>query len=59
MKKDPIVEEIRNIRQAHAAKFQYDLKAICADLKEKEKDCGHPLVSFQLKRHQKTIGSLK
>lgn len=57
MKKDPIVEEIRNIRQAHAAKFQYDLKAICADLKEKEKDCGHPLVSFQLKRYQKTIGS--
>jgi len=32
MKKDPIVEEIRNIRQAHAVKFQYDLKAICADL---------------------------
>ncbi|MBA7587769.1 hypothetical protein ES708_29810 [subsurface metagenome] len=32
MKKDPIVEEIRNIRQAHAAKFQYDLQAICADL---------------------------
>ncbi len=44
MKKDPIVEEMRNIRQAHAAKFQYDLTAICADLKEKEKDCGHALV---------------
>jgi len=28
MKKDPIVEEIRKIRQAHAAKFNYDLKAI-------------------------------
>ncbi len=37
MKKDPIVEEIRNIRQAHAAKFQYDLKAICVDLKEKKR----------------------
>ena len=27
MKKDPIVEEIRKIREAHAAKFNYDLKA--------------------------------
>ena len=32
MKKDPIVEEIRNIPKAHAAKFQYDLKAICTHL---------------------------
>jgi len=32
MKKDPIVEEIRNIRQTPASKFQYDLKAICADM---------------------------
>ncbi|GAH87092.1 unnamed protein product, partial [marine sediment metagenome] len=44
IKKDPIVEEIRKIREAHAAKFNYDLNAICADLKKKEKDCGHPVV---------------
>ena len=35
--KDRIVEELRKIRQAHAAKFNYNLTAICADLKEKEK----------------------
>ena len=46
MKKDPIVEEVRQIRDAHAAKFNYDLKAICNDLKIKETDCDHPLVSF-------------
>ncbi len=57
MKKDFIVEEIRKIRQDHAAKFKYDLKAICADLKEKEKNCGHPVVLFQPKRCQKTTGS--
>jgi len=57
MKKDFIVEEIRKIRQEHAAKFKYDLKAICADLKEKEKNCGHPVVLFQPKRCQKTTGS--
>ncbi len=57
MKKDPIVEEIRKIREAHAAKFNYDLKAICADLKKKEKDCGHPVVSLPPKRLLKATGN--
>ena len=57
MKKDPIVEEIRKIREAHAAKFNYDLKAICADLKKKEKVCGHPVVSLPPKRIFKETGS--
>ena len=41
MKKDPIVEEVRKIREAHAKKFNYDLKRICKDLKEKEKKYGN------------------
>ena len=45
--KDRIVEELRKIRQAHAAKFNYNLTAICAALKEKEKQCGHPVVAFR------------
>lgn len=57
MKKDSIVEETRKIRETHAAKFNYDLKAICADLREKEKDCGHPIISFPPKRHLKATGS--
>ena len=48
--KDPIVEEIRKIRDAHAAKFQFDLHAICEDLRKKEKTRGHPVVSFPPKR---------
>lgn len=36
MKDDPIVREVRRIRDAHAAKFDYDLDAIYADLKERE-----------------------
>ena len=55
--KDLIVEEIRKIRQAHAAKFNYNLTAICADLKEKEKQCGHLVVSFPPKRRLKKTGS--
>ena len=36
MWKDPIVEEVRAIRDAYAKQFDYDLEAIFRDLKEKE-----------------------
>ena len=48
--KDSIVEEIRTIRGVHAARFQFDLHAICEDLRKKEKTCGHPIVSLPPKR---------
>lgn len=35
---DPIVEEIRRARDAHAKQFNYDLDAICDDLRQREKD---------------------
>ena len=57
MKADPIVEEVRKARQAHAAEFDYDLAAICADLKKKEKIAGHPVVSRQPKLRLKAAGS--
>jgi len=37
MWKDPIVEEVRKIREKHAAKFKYNLDAICRDLKQQER----------------------
>jgi len=37
---DPIVEEVRRIRDAHAARFNYDLDAIFQDVKEREKKSG-------------------
>jgi hypothetical protein len=33
MKDDPIVEEVRRIREAYAAKFGYDIKKIVEDLR--------------------------
>lgn len=33
MWKDPIVEEVHRTRKAHAKQFNYDLNAICEDLK--------------------------
>jgi hypothetical protein len=40
---DPIVEEIRKHRQAHAARYHYDLKAIFAALLERKKTLCVPL----------------
>jgi hypothetical protein len=37
---DPIVDEVRRIRDAHAARFKYDLDAIYRDIKEREKESG-------------------
>jgi hypothetical protein len=43
---DPIVDEVRRIRDAHAAKFNYDPDAIFLDIKEQEKRSGRKYVSF-------------
>jgi hypothetical protein len=46
MATDPIVEEVRNIRDAYARKFNYDLEAIFRDLKEQEKRSGRNFIRF-------------
>lgn len=37
---DPIVDEVRRVRDAHAARFNYDLDAIFQDIKEREQQSG-------------------
>ena len=53
MKDDPVVEEVRRARQEHAKRFDYDLKAIVAALKEHEQEHPERLVSFPPKRPRK------
>lgn len=43
---DPIVEEVRRIRDEHAARFNYDLDAIFRDLKEQERLSGRTFVTI-------------
>ena len=43
---DPIVDEVRRARDAYAARFNYDLRAIYRDLKEQEKRSGRKVVSY-------------
>ncbi len=52
--KDPIVEEIRKVREAHAAKFNYDLRAIYEDLKIQEKKSKRKFVNLPLKCAKKS-----
>ncbi len=47
---DPIVDEVRRVRDAHAAKFNYDLDAIFQDIKEQEKKSGIKFVSYPPRR---------
>ena len=47
---DPIVEEVRAVRIAHAQKFNYDLKAIAADLKKQQKKSKRQVVSLPSKK---------
>ena len=37
---DPIVDDVRRVRDAHAARFNYDLDAIFQDIKKREKESG-------------------
>ncbi len=57
MKSDPIVDEVRKTREAHAAQFNYDLLAICRDLKQKEQQSNHPIVSRQPRLRLRPTGS--
>ena len=46
MQTDPIVEEVRRIRQDYARQFDYDLHAIAADLRKHEQEHPERLVTF-------------
>ncbi|MBS3933695.1 MAG: hypothetical protein KGZ35_05005 [Truepera sp.] len=47
---DEIVEEVRRAREAYAKQFNYDLRAIFADIKKQQADSGRQVVSLPAKR---------
>jgi hypothetical protein len=57
MVNDPIVAEVRRIRQEHAAKFNYDLEAIYRDLKTRQTRNKRKIVSRPPKLHLESTGS--
>jgi hypothetical protein len=46
MMKDEVVDQVRQVREQQAAKFNYDLKAIAADARKRQKNSGHQVVPF-------------
>jgi len=50
MKEDLVVAEVRRVRDAHAARFGYDLDAIARDLRSREGKDGSPVVSLPPRR---------
>jgi hypothetical protein len=48
--RDPIVEEVWQSRQRHAARFKYNARAIFEDLKRKENASSRKVVSYPAKR---------
>lgn len=47
---DPIVEEVRRIREEHAAQFNYDIDAIFSEYKRLETESKRTHVSFGPRR---------
>jgi hypothetical protein len=56
---DPIVEEIRPIRNEHAAQFNYGIEAIVADYKRLAAESNQPRVSFDPRKIETLIASSK
>ncbi len=50
MWKDPIVEEVRKVRDAHAAQFNYDLQSIYRALKQEEAESGRKFMKLSPRR---------
>jgi len=47
--KDPIIEEVRRIRDEHSKLFDYDLDKICEDYKSSQKKLKNRLVRLKPK----------
>jgi hypothetical protein len=54
MMKDEIVEQVRKAREELGSKMNYDLKAILAEARKRQKDSGHRVVSFVSKPKRST-----
>lgn len=55
MWKDPIVKQVRSVREEHAAKFNFDIKAIIEDAQKRQVANKHQVVSFAVARKKSSI----
>jgi hypothetical protein len=50
MKLDPILAEVRRVREEYALQFNGDIKAMLADLRQRQEASGHKTVALEPKR---------
>jgi hypothetical protein len=55
MAQDPILDEIHRHRREIAARFGYDLRAIIADARKRQKRHGKKVVSLARRRKKRTF----
>ena len=53
MYRDPIVEEVRKHREARAAKFGFNVRAIVEDARKRQATSGHPVVDLSQEDHRR------
>jgi hypothetical protein len=56
MHRDPIVEEVRRHREARAAKFGFDVRAILEDARKRQATSGHVVVNLEGKVRVRKAG---
>ena len=56
---DPIVDEVRKVREDYARQFDFDLDAICRDLREKQELSGAKVVSLPRRPVQRQLTDKK
>jgi hypothetical protein len=54
MGRDYIVDEVRRIREEQASRHNFDIKAILAAAKKRQRGSGRKVVSFVLKKKSST-----
>ena len=47
---DPIIAEVRAVRDQHAARFGYDVKAIFGDIRARQETSGRKYVRYPARR---------
>jgi hypothetical protein len=57
MWEDEILEELHKIREEHAQAFNYDLQAICDDLRDKQSSSDRLIISQPLKFSQEHLNN--
>ena len=50
MQIDPIIAEVRAVREEHAARFEYDVKAMFRDIRAMQESSGREYVRYPARR---------